>query len=188
MEFLAPPRHQEYAPYLAAAHACYSVALFTLTALFFERAQETANLNWRDIDFRAGFIRVNNGKGGKDRIVTVGETAVDAFREYRKAYRKQFEIELSGLSPVFLSRRRQRITTRNIQQMLALRLKLTGIDIKMRAHCLKHSFATQFMQNGMKISEVGQSLGDASLSSTQKYTYITMKEAIDNYDMAHPRA
>lgn len=78
MEFLATPRHQEYAPYLAAARACYSVALFTRTALFFERAQETANLNWRDIDFRAGFIRVNNGKGGKDRIVTVGETAVDA--------------------------------------------------------------------------------------------------------------
>jgi len=72
--------------------------------------------------------------------------------------------------------------------MLALRLKLAGIDTKMRTHGLRHSFATHFMQNGMKISELGQSLGHASLSSTQKYTHITVKEAIDNYDMAHPRA
>jgi site-specific recombinase XerD len=72
------------------------------------RAQETANLNWRDIDFRAGFIRVNNGKGGKDRIVPIGEKALVALWDYGKAYHKRFEMEPAGLNPVFPSRRRQR--------------------------------------------------------------------------------
>ena len=131
------------------------------------RAQETANLNWRDIDFRAGFIRVNNGKGGKDRIVPTGEKALVALWDYGKAYHKRFEMEPAGLNPVFPSRRRQRITTRNIQRMIALRLKLAGIDTKMSRHGLRHSFATHCMQNGMKISELGKCLGHASLSTTQ---------------------
>jgi integrase/recombinase XerC len=138
------------------------------------RAQETANLNWRDIDFRASFIRVNNGKGGKDRIVPIGEKALVALWYYGKADHK---LEPAGLNPVFPSRRRQRITTRNIQRMT-----------KMSTHSLRHSFATHCMQNGMKISELGECLGHASLSTTQKYIHIPMKEAIDNYDTAHPRA
>ena len=111
------------------------------------RAQEPANLNWRDIDFRAGFIRVNNGKGGKDRIVPIGEKSLVALWDYGKAYHKRFEKEPAGLNPVFPSRRRQRITTRNIQRIIALRLKLAGIDTKMSTHGLRHSFATHCMQN-----------------------------------------
>lgn len=152
------------------------------------RAQETANLNWVDIDFRAGFIRVNNGKGGRDREIPIGETAMDALWEYGKAYREQFKMEPAGINPVFLSRRRMRTTTRSIQRAVELRLKLAGIDTKMRTHGLRHSMATHLMQSGAGIVEIAAMLGHAVLSNTQKYVHVSMKEVTDHYDRAHPRA
>jgi site-specific recombinase XerD len=94
------------------------------------RAQESVNLNWIDIDFRAGFIRVNQGKGRRDHIVPTTEAAMEALWEYGKAYRKRFKIEPSGANPIFLSRRRMRITTRSIQRAVTLRMELAGIDTR----------------------------------------------------------
>jgi len=152
------------------------------------RSQETANLNWEDIDFRAGFIRVNQGKGRKDRIVPIGETAVTALWNYGIAYRRQFEMEPKGKTPVFQSRSKMRITPRSIQRVVKLRLELAGIDTTMSTHGLRHSFATHLMQNGAGIVEIAECLGHVNLSSTQKYTHVTMVEVLGNYDKAHPRA
>jgi site-specific recombinase XerD len=63
------------------------------------RAAEVVGLNWVDIDFRAGFLRVNQGKGRKDRIVPIGEAAIDKLWEWGKAYRDRFEIEPRGGRP-----------------------------------------------------------------------------------------
>jgi integrase/recombinase XerC len=152
------------------------------------RAQENANLNWQDVDFRAGFIRVNQGKGRKDRIVPITEAAMEALWEWGIAYRKKFETEPAGQNPVFLSRRKMRITTRSIQRAVQLRLELAGINTKMSTHGLRHSFATHLMQNGADIVTIAECLGHTSLSTTQKYTHVTMIDVISNYDKAHPRA
>ncbi len=152
------------------------------------RAQETANLNWEDIDFRAGFIRVNQGKGRRDRIVPITETAMTALWDWGIAYRERFEMEPKGNNPVFQSRRLMRITTRSIQRVVKLRMELAGIESTMSTHGLRHSFATHLMQNGAGMVEIAEYLGHQTLSTTQRYTHITMVEVLGNYDKAHPRA
>jgi integrase/recombinase XerC len=152
------------------------------------RAQETANLKWTNIDFRAGFIRVDQGKGSRDRIIPITETALIALWEYAKAYRDHFDMEPAGKNPVFQSRRNMAITTRSIQRAVILRLQLAGIDVKMSTHGLRHSFATHLMQEGADIVSIAECLGHVSLSTTQKYTHVTMVEVMGNYNRAHPRA
>jgi len=152
------------------------------------RSQETANLNWMEVDFRAGFIRVNNGKGGKDRIAPIGELALTALWNYGIAYREYFDMEPSGKNPIFQSRRQMRLTTRSIQRAVNLRLKLAGIDTTMSTHGLRHSFATHMMQNGAGIVEIAKCLGHVNLSTTTRYTQITMNDVLGNYDRAHSRA
>ena len=155
------------------------------------RAQEAANLNWRDIDFRAAFIRVNQGKGGKDLIIPITETAIESLWNYGVEYRKRFRLEPAGLNPVFpgRNRSRKRIRTESINRMVKRRLALAGIDSKnISTHSLRHSFATHMMQNGADLVAISECLGHASLSTTQIYTHITMVDVINNYDAAHPRA
>ena len=73
--------------------------------------------------------------------------------------------------------------------MVKLRLALAGIDNKkISTHGLRHSFATHMMQNGADMVSIAACLGHASLSTTQRYTHITLVDAINNYDAAHPRA
>jgi integrase/recombinase XerC len=106
--------------------------------------------------------------------VPIGEAAIDELWEYGKAYREGFEIEPRGESPIFLSRNRVRITTRSLQRVVALQLELAGIKVKMGPHGLRHSFATHMLQNGADIVTIGECLGHASLSNTQKYTHLAM--------------
>lgn len=152
------------------------------------RSQETANLLWRDVDFKTGFIRVNQGKGRKDRIIPITETAMTALWEYGHAYREHFDMEPAGKNPIFQSRRRMAITTRSIQRAVNLRLKLAGIETKMSTHGLRHSFATHMMQCGADILSIAECLGHASLSNTQKYTHIALVDVLASYQKAHPRA
>ena len=152
------------------------------------RAQETVNLNWRDIDFRAAFIRVNQGKGRKDRIIPITEAAIESLWKYGIEYRKRFKLEPAGLNPVFQSRERMRITTRSLQRIVKMRLALAGIDKNMSTHGLRHTFATHLMQRGADIAAIAECLGHASFSTTQRYTHVTLADVVNNYDMAHPRA
>jgi integrase/recombinase XerC len=81
-----------------------------------------------------------------------------------------------------------RITTRNLQRVVKLRLELAGIEVKMGPHGLRHWFATYMLQNGADIVTIAECLGHASLSNTQKYTHFAMVDIIDAYNIAHPRA
>jgi Phage integrase family len=152
------------------------------------RAAETVGLNWIDIDFRTGFLRVNQGKGRKDRIIPIGESAIDPLWEYGKAYRDRFEMEPKGANPIFVNHSKKRLSTRSLQRVLHLRMKLAGIDVKMGPHGLRHSFATHMLQGGADLVTIGECLGHSSLSTTQRYTHLAMVDIIDAYNIAHPRA
>ena len=152
------------------------------------RAMEVVGLNWVDIDFRTGFLRVNQGKGRKDRIIPIGESAIDALWEYGKAYRDRFETLPKGADPIFRSRQAMRLSTRTLQRVIHLRMKLAGIDVKMGPHGLRHSFATHMLQEGADIVTIAECLGHASLSTTQRYTHLAMTDITDAYNIAHPRA
>ena len=144
------------------------------------RISELLALDVRDVDFLGDTVQVL-GKGGKERIVPVGGPAVSAIQRYR-----QEAAVTSG--PLFLSKRRTRITQQAVDQLLKKYLRHSDIPFAISPHKLRHSFATHLLDAGADLRSVQALLGHASLSTTQIYTHVTKERLRQAYDDAHPRA
>lgn len=151
------------------------------------RVSELVGLNWADIDFQLGIIRVT-GKGSKERIVPIGEVALQALRYYAQEQRRKWNFSCKGETPAFLNNRGERITTRSVARIVEKHLKQAGIPIKMGPHGLRHSFATHLLNSGADLRVIQELLGHASLSTTQRYTHLNLDQLTAVYDKAHPRA
>jgi integrase/recombinase XerC len=151
------------------------------------RVSELVGLNWADIDFPLGIVRVV-GKGSKERIVPIGETALESVRAYGREQQKKWNFPCKGETPVFLNNRGRRITTRSVARIVEKHLKLAGIQLKMGPHGLRHSFATHLLNGGADLRAIQEMLGHASLSTTQRYTHLNLDQLTAVYDKAHPRA
>ena len=151
------------------------------------RVSELVGLNWGDIDFQLGIVRVV-GKGSKERIVPIGEVAIQTLRDYSLEQRKKWNLSCKGETPVFLNNRGYRITTRSVARIVEKHLKKSGIAIKMGPHGLRHSFATHLLNSGADLRVIQEMLGHASLSTTQRYTHVNLDQLTAVYDKAHPRA
>lgn len=151
------------------------------------RVSELVGLDWADIDFQLGIVRVL-GKGSKERIVPIGEVALQALRDYGLEQRKRWKVECKGAAPVFLNHQGQRITTRSVARIVEKHLKKAGIAIKLGPHGLRHTFATHLLNSGADLRVIQELLGHASLSTTQKYTHLNLDQLTAVYDKAHPRA
>jgi integrase/recombinase XerC len=151
------------------------------------RVSELVGLNWADIDFQLGIIRVV-GKGSKERIVPIGDVALTALQSYGQEQRKKRRSSGTGETPVFLNNRGERISTRSIARVVEKWLKRTGIQLKMGPHGLRHSFATHLLNGGADLRVIQELLGHASLSTTQRYTHLNLDQLTAVYDKAHPRA
>ncbi len=151
------------------------------------RVSELVGLNWSDVDFQLGIIRVT-GKGSKERIVPIGELALQALRDCGMEQRKRGGREMKGATPVFLNRRGDRITTRSIARVVEKYLKISGIPIRMGPHGLRHTFATHLLNSGADLRVIQELLGHVSLSTTQRYTHVNLDQLTAVYDRAHPRA
>ncbi len=151
------------------------------------RVSELVGLNWADVDFQLGIIRVV-GKGSKERIVPIGEIALQALRDYGREQRQKWHFSAKGETAVYLNNRGQRITTRSVARVVEKHLKRAGIQVKMGPHGLRHSFATHLLNSGADLRVIQELLGHASLSTTQKYTHLNLDALTAVYDKAHPRA
>ena len=151
------------------------------------RVSELVGLNWADVDFQLGIVRVV-GKGSKERIVPIGEIALQALRAYAQEQRERWQLTCKGETPVFLNNRAARITTRSTARIVEKHLKRAGIPVKMGPHGLRHSFATHMLNSGADLRVIQELLGHASLSTTQKYTHLNLDALTAVYDKAHPRA
>jgi integrase/recombinase XerC len=151
------------------------------------RVSELVGLNWADIDFSLEIVRVV-GKGSKERIVPIGEVALQALRDYAQEHRKKWNLPCKGETAVFLNNRGARITTRSVARIVEKHLRLAGIQIKMGPHGLRHSFATHLLNGGADLRVIQEMLGHASLSTTQRYTHLNLDQLTAVYDKAHPRA
>lgn len=151
------------------------------------RVSELVGLDWADIDFQLGILRVV-GKGSKERIVPVGEVALQALRDYTLEQQKKWQIACKGETPVFLNNRGRRITTRSMARIVEKHLKQAGLAVKMGPHGLRHSFATHLLNSGADLRSIQELLGHASLSTTQRYTHVNLDQLTAVYDKAHPRA
>lgn len=144
------------------------------------RISELLSLDVRDVDFLGETLRVM-GKGAKERIVPIGTPAVQAIQRYRR------EATVTS-GPLFLSKRRSRITQQAVDQLLKKYLRLSSIPFKISPHKLRHSFATHLLDAGADLRSVQALLGHASLSTTQIYTHVTKERLREAYDASHPRA
>jgi integrase/recombinase XerC len=143
------------------------------------RLSELAALDVEDLDTSLKTIRVM-GKGRKERVLPVGEVALQAIQEYMD----QAEV-LSG--PLFLNKQRQRIGRRSIWVIVRRRSKETSIPFEISPHKLRHSFAGHLLDNGAGLRSVQILLGHSSLNTTQLYTSITPARLKKAFDAAHPR-
>ena len=152
------------------------------------RVSELVGMNREDLDLKEGLVRLR-GKGRKERIVPIGDVAIEAIKEYHAA------LQHSGLStqhskqgqPVFRNARGRRLTTRSIARFVAnYSSRLAGGRVS--PHALRHSFATHLLDEGADLRAIQEMLGHASLATTQKYTHVAMDQLMKVYDQAHPRA
>lgn len=151
------------------------------------RVSELVGLDWGDIDFGLGILKVL-GKGSKERIVPVGEVALQALREYGVEQRKKWGRGAKGEAPVFLNRLGGRITTRSIARIVEKHVRATGMAVRVGPHGLRHTFATHLLNSGADLRVIQELLGHASLSTTQRYTHVNLDQLTAVYDRAHPRA
>ncbi|OGQ77357.1 MAG: tyrosine recombinase XerC, partial [Deltaproteobacteria bacterium RIFCSPLOWO2_12_FULL_60_16] len=149
------------------------------------RVSELVGLDWEDIDFRLGILKVL-GKGSKERIVPVGEVALQALRDYGAEQGKKGSRAARGETPVFLNRLGGRITTRSVARIVEKYLRATGITVRIGPHGLRHTFATHLLNSGADLRAIQELLGHASLSTTQRYTHVNLDQLTAVYDRAHP--
>lgn len=151
------------------------------------RVSEAAGLNLENIDFDSRLIKVM-GKGSVERIIPIGQKALDSISKYKEALGFAVNTEKrKGGTPLFLNLRGGRITTRSIARILDQITMECGLMFKISPHALRHSFATHLLDSGADLRSVQELLGHKSLSTTQKYTHVTMDRLMEAYDKAHPR-
>ncbi|MCX5912572.1 MAG: tyrosine recombinase XerC [Deltaproteobacteria bacterium] len=153
------------------------------------RVGELVGLSEGDLDSSLGIVRVF-GKGGKERIVPIGEKALEALRVYlEKRDRAVRKAEEKGRkAPIFVNARGGRLTSRSVARILQKHLVRGGIWRKISPHALRHSFATHLLDAGADLRAIQELLGHASLSTTQRYTHVSVDKLMEVYDRAHPRA
>ena len=146
------------------------------------RVGELVGLNSNHVDLDLGIVRVM-GKGRKERIVPVGSKAVEAVRTYLED-RGAVDRE----EPLFLNAKGGRLTARSVGRLVKLYTRHSGIFRKISPHSLRHSFATHLLDAGADIREIQEMLGHVSLSTTQRYTHLSVGKLMEVYDKAHPRS
>jgi integrase/recombinase XerC len=146
------------------------------------RVSELTGLDVGAVDLREGLVRVL-GKGRKERIVPVGRKALAALSTY---------LEARGVpgddQALFLNARGGRLTPRSVQRNLKTRLIKSGVLKDISPHALRHTFATHLLDGGADLRAIQELLGHASLSTTQKYTQVSVDQLMSVYDKAHPRS
>lgn len=147
------------------------------------RLSELLSLSVNSVQWSARTIRVI-GKGNKERIVLLGDLAVDALETYVHESRPHL---LGGKQSdaLFLSHIGRPLSVRGFHTVLQGHLKLAGIDRHVTPHTLRHSFATHLLEGGADLRSVQELLGHASVSTTQVYTHVSRAYLRDVYAKAH---
>ena len=149
------------------------------------RISELCGLRTDDLDWGERLVRVR-GKGKKERLLPIGETALKAIGSYWQA---RGEPPGRGM-PVFLATSAQprAVSPRDLQFRLKKYLAVAGLDPGLTPHKLRHSYATHLLDAGADLRSVQELLGHAHLVTTQVYTHLTTDRLKRAYDQAHPRA
>ena len=153
------------------------------------RCSELVGLDLRDLDRSGGLIRVL-GKGRKERLVPLGGKAWAAIDRWLELRPTLLARPRPGQAPeaLFLNYRGGRLTTRWVARALDRWARVCAIRRHVHPHALRHTFATHLLDAGADLRGIQELLGHASISTTQRYTHVTVEHLMAVYDKAHPRA
>ena len=149
------------------------------------RVSELINIKLSDLQLDVGYL-VAFGKRSKQRIVPIGEIAIEALQEYLQMARPFLSKE-KGQPQVFLNRSGQGLTRQGFWKIIKRRSAQAGIAKNITPHTLRHSFATHLLDNGADLRSVQTMLGHADISTTQIYTHVSRERLKKIHGIHHPR-
>lgn len=144
------------------------------------RVSELVGLNIEDVDLIGNIVKVR-GKGKKERLVPIGNKALEVIQEY-------LEKRKNNIPVLFLNKNGKRLSARAVCNITHKYIQLASVNKQVSPHVLRHSFATHLLNRGADLRSVQELLGHVNLSTTQIYTHINTERLKKVYDQAHPRA
>jgi len=144
------------------------------------RVSELVGLNIDSVDFFSNMVKVA-GKGKKERLLPIGDKALNAIKDYLDARKK-------NATALFLNKNGTRLSARSVCEISHRYIKFVSETKSISPHVLRHSFATHLLDRGADLRSVQELLGHVNLSTTQIYTHVTTERLKNVYDKAHPRA
>ena len=165
------------------------------------RLSELVGLDLNDVSLSSRRVRVL-GKGGKERIVPFNRTAADAIKAYLKDRDGLVKGQASGptrrsgkgrvgrepAEPLFVNWRGGRLSTRSVDRLVRRYVAACSTRVGVSPHALRHSFATHLLEGGADLRTIQELLGHARVSTTQRYTHVSVAQLLGLYSKTHPRA
>lgn len=161
-----------------------NMAIFELMYSTGMRASEALTMDMEDLHMDGMWVKVK-GKGGKERILPFGDKAKEAIDAYLEAVKKALKYEPK--SALFINARGGRLTYRGLLKIMKKHQIKAHLFKNISLHGLRHSFATHLLDNGADLRSIQELLGHAKLSTTQRYTHVSMDKLMEIYDKSHPR-
>jgi integrase/recombinase XerC len=158
-------------------------AIFELIYSTGMRAQEALDLDVTDVHLE-GLWAIVKGKGGKERVLPFGEKARSALEHYMEEARDRRRESVEAL---FVNRQGCRLSYRGLLKVMKKHQLSVSLFKDLALHGIRHSFATHMLNGGADLRSIQELLGHSKLSTTQKYTHISMDKIMEIYDKAHPR-
>lgn len=154
------------------------------------RVGELTGMNVSEVDFSTSLARVR-GKGRKERMAPVGEPALRALEAYLERRWTAFPDSRTNdgmQAPLFLNSRGTRLSSRSMARILDKYARASGMGKRISPHVMRHTFATHLLDAGADLRAIQELLGHKSLSTTQKYTSLSLSKLLEVYDKSHPMA
>ncbi|MDX9746279.1 MAG: site-specific tyrosine recombinase/integron integrase [Syntrophales bacterium] len=203
-EFIGTPKKEKHVPVFLTVDEVFAIldkplpegraalrnrAMIELLYTSGIRRAELVGLNCADIDFKGALLKVR-GKGKKERIVPVGAEALESMAAYRDRERVEPPPEESRgqEDPFFTNPKGRRLSPRTISRIVDDVAARGGVNRKITPHVFRHTFATHLLDGGADLRVIQEMLGHESLSTTQKYTSVSVAKLMKIYDAAHPRS
>jgi len=151
------------------------------------RNSELIGINLDDIRVSSEAILIR-GKGKKERYVPFGDSAKAALAAYLPVRQKMLEETKKNMPALLMNHRGGRLTTRSVGRIVKKIAVAKGLSPDLHPHTLRHAFGTHMLEEGADLRAIQEMLGHERLSTTQRYTQLSMKHVLQVYDQTHPRA
>lgn len=151
------------------------------------RLSEMAGLTLEDVNIEEGWVRVNQGKGKKDRVVPLGPRAGQVLKGYLANVRPLYLEGKRQVKALWVSKDGEPLSSQMLRLIVKQYAKAAGLSKEVTTHVLRHSFATHLVKHGAPVEAVSAMLGHSRLVMTQRYVAVAAVEVKETHEACHPR-